>query len=381
MIGLPPSAPLPPEVRERALRKLLSGMDAPPRSRAPYLAAASAALVALTVSTAVSLSGSGPADPVPPAAGAPATTGDPVTDPALLRCTAAVERSGRAASYPPTSSWRVTAVLFHAPSGETVIAIDDAFACFVGTSDVWLSSPHGTPVGGGVEVAQLTPAILVVLNPQRRAVTAPADSIGNGRTALAPTAPVQLMELGVAGSGAGYPIKVAGSYEGPLPAAAPILASVEDRDPPTRAPAPGSPPTDVAALDGCLAGSMPGARPVLRHVVPTAPAAVAATAAGGGRGGLCVAGSSGPLLAAGDIAPVGERTGPGVVAAVARGDVTGALVSVPADVTRVEVRSATGDVAPCTLGDGLAVCTLPGTAAATVTAYKSDGTGVVVPLT
>jgi hypothetical protein len=64
MNGLPPSVPLPPEVRERALGTVLAGMDAAPRTRAPFLAAAAAVVVALTVSVAVALSSSGPADPV-----------------------------------------------------------------------------------------------------------------------------------------------------------------------------------------------------------------------------------------------------------------------------------------------------------------------------
>jgi hypothetical protein len=386
MNGLPPSVPLPPEVRERALGTVLAGMDAAPRTRAPFLAAAAAVVVALTVSVAVALSSSGPADPVPPAAGptlspatsGPAATGDPVTDRALLRCAAAVEKSGRAASYPPTSGWKVTAVLFHASTGETAIAIDDAFACFVGATDVWLSSPDGTPVGGGVEVAQLTPATVVVLNPQRRAVTMPADAISNGRTALAATAPVQLMEVGATGAGAGYPIKVEGAYEGPLPVAAPIVVTVEDRESQTRAPAPGSLATDGAALDACLTASMPGAQPGLRHGVPGVPAAVAATV-GDGRGGFCVAGARGPVFAAGAIPPADGRTGLVVVANAAGAGVTGALIAVPRAVTRVEI-TAGGLGAVCSFQDGLALCTLPGTAGATVAAYQADGSGFLVLL-
>ena len=96
-LDLPAAPPLPSDVRERALRTVLDGIDAPavPARRAPFLAAAAAVVVAIALTTATAISGLGPDDPagldrLPPAAGSGG--GDPHPRPdrrPVCRCRAA----------------------------------------------------------------------------------------------------------------------------------------------------------------------------------------------------------------------------------------------------------------------------------------------------
>lgn len=237
-LDLPPAPPLPPEVRERALRTVLAGIEAPRRRRPRVLAVAAAAVAVLTVAATVALSGLGEQPNEPSldqiATGSPITSGDPHIDEALLRCANAVRTDGRTADYPPTNEWRTTGVLLQSiPMGEeapleTAIAINDSFACFVGPSAVHVSAPQGTAVGTA-SVAWLTPAVLTVLNPQRQPVALIPRAAADVRPGD-PTAPVQLMSFGVSGvNTANYRITVGDSYNGPIPEPTPIAVIVEDR--------------------------------------------------------------------------------------------------------------------------------------------------------
>lgn len=318
MNRLPTPPALPAEVRERALRNVLAGLDAPPRRRrAPFLAAAAAVVAALTVSTVVAVSG-------PHAEGGleqlgsprPVTSGDPVSDPALLRCADAVRAAGRSSSYPSTGTWRVTAVLFHDRVGDTAIAINDVFACFAGPDQVFLSSTRGTPAGAAA-IALLTPAIGVLLDPERISIT-----ISDGGNRPASTAPVQYVEFGTATTpGRGYTINVVASYDGPLPEPAPVGVLVQDEPPWTQAPPPGSTVEGGTALDDCVAGSVPGVRLGLTLDAPGVPAARAGTV-GETYGAFCVTGRERPVVAAGDMPLPADRTAPSVVALVRTNGVT-----------------------------------------------------------
>jgi hypothetical protein len=246
-LDMPPTRPLPADVRERALSTVRAGMDAPAhRKLPPLLAAAAAVVAALTVTTMVAVSGPveqvpGPAEPglEQLASGPPVLSGDPRIDEALVRCADAVVTRGRTADYPPTDQWRATDVLLTSPGGDTAIAINDSFACFAGWSNMWVSSMHGTPAGTAA-IARLAPAIVVVLNPERREIEiVPGD--GRGAEGGAPDAPVQLMLLGSAGMLAGnYWLTVAGSYDDLMPEPGPIGVVVEDR--PSTVPAPPTSP-------------------------------------------------------------------------------------------------------------------------------------------
>lgn len=370
----PPPLPVPPalpaEVRERALRTVLAGIDAPPRRRAPFLAAAAAVVVALTVSTVVAVSGprtDGGLDQL--ASTRPVTTGDPVTDPALLRCADAVQAAGRSSSYPPTRTWRSTAVLFHDRVGDTAIAVNDAFGCFVAPSGTFVSQTRGTPAGAAA-IALLTPATGVVLNPERVSIT-----INDGVIRPASTAPVQYVEFGRATMvGQGYTINAFASYDGPLPAPAPIGVQVQDQPPQSQAPPPGSMVQGGTALDDCLAIEAPGVHLGLTLDARGVPAARAGTV-GDGFGAFCVTGRSRLVFAAGAMPLPADRTAPTVVALSRTEGVTGVLVAVPASSVRAEIEGS-----PCAVGGGLALCSRAGTGAATVTVYDSTGRPASLPL-
>jgi hypothetical protein len=186
--GLPPVPPLEPHVQDRILQNVLTRMDAPAPSRSrrsmPLLTAAAVLLVAIAVTIATTLVGTwsdprpavgGPTteqvlDPLPPeplpADRLPPPTGDPDVDAAIARCATAVVRSGRAAEYPPTTTWR-GAQLDPVPSGylDRLLTIDDAFGCLLTPESVMLSGLTGTPVGG-LQLVRVNPSTLIALNPQ-----------------------------------------------------------------------------------------------------------------------------------------------------------------------------------------------------------------------
>ncbi len=394
-LGLPAAPPLPPDVRDRALRTVLAGMagaGAPVRNRArrwaPLLTAAAVVLVAVVVAL-VALPGArsvgpGPSgapagtptsSPVVPTAASttapaplpadelPAPSGDPATDAALARCATAVVRSGRAAEYPPTSRWRAT---MHVGTGavESELTIDDAFGCLLTPASVVLSGTPGTPERG-VRVVGMAPAMLVVLNPQGRRFT-----IGSGPTAWSDTAPVTFLRAaylqvdGVPADAAtdlgAVPLAVEGGYQGPVGQPEPALTHV-DRALPHRADTP-----DGAELGECLALLPAGTytdpdlwMPVARHEGGgSAPPALVARI-GDLAAGYCIQDPAGGPSFTGGPLPPGPDDAPRPVVRY-QGGAAAILLTAPPGVTRMSVvqRGGPGDPADCTIADGLAMCTL-----------------------
>jgi hypothetical protein len=246
-LQLTPAPPLPDDVRERVLRTVLAGTNAPHRRLAPLVAAAVTVVAVLAgVTTAVSLSGSDAdrPDTLPAASGPPAPTGDAAVDEALSRCAAAVATSGARGEYPPTAEWRVTDVLEQAGErqfSDTELVIDGSFACHAGPFHVWLSTVGGRPAGG-TEVARLAPGTLILFNPQLLLVEVDPGE-GYIRTS---TRPVQIVQL--TPTSENWPTRrliVRGSYDGPLPDPGDVAVEVQDRPIPNQ---------EVPArdLEGCL---------------------------------------------------------------------------------------------------------------------------------
>jgi hypothetical protein len=374
-LGLPPAPPLPPEVRERVRRALLHEIDAMPTPVptparhlrwAPLLTAAAVALVAVVVAAAVALSGVHPDGPGPatgPSAGTaplpesqhPAPTGEALRDAALLRCAAAVVRSGRAGEYPPTGTWTSSPLIAHQTPLEFELVIDDSFGCLLTPTTVVVTGTTGTPLGG-VQVVRLTAGELVLLNPQDRRFT-----IGP-RQQVRPdgTGPLMFYRLDPGVSLGDLRLTVAGEngYSGPIPE--PVAAlTVVDRPLPTR-PA-GAP--DGAELADCL-GSISDFdvhpdlwMPVGRHDVGgTAPRALVARISDVAAGFCIQDPTAGPTFTFGPLPAPGDR--PALVVPY-DGGASAALVTAPPGVTRVVVSPRTGSAGAndCTIMDGLAMCT------------------------
>lgn len=384
-LNLPPAPPLPPEVRDRALRTVLEGMTAPIPGRgrrwAPLLTAAAVVLVAATSVAVVTVSDDAPAGPalLPPATGTPAPppttgpllaplpdaehpapSGDPATDAALARCATAVVRSGHAADYPPTAEWHSTQ---HGGSGavESQLTIDDSFGCLVTPGSVAVSGT-GKDATTGAQVVSMSPDVLVVLNPQGRRFT-----LGSGDKAWSDTARVTFLrtsELQVDGAPVGastsledLPLSVDGGYTGTVRDVVAAI-TVADRDLPQRADTP-----DGAELTSCLASpesdryTDPGLWvPVGRQDGGgTAPGAIIARI-GDVAAGFCVDDpAGGPTFRGAPLPAPSDR--PQRVLAY-RGGASALLITAPPGTTRVEVRLAggSGGARDCAIADGLAAC-------------------------
>jgi hypothetical protein len=341
--------------------------------RWPVLAAA-AAVVTVLLASVVAVGSSGGAPELHPARPPTAAADHALpTDPDLRRCAAAVATAGKADQYRPFDQWRITGTLIDSPGGERAIAIDDGFACYLGASEVRVSSPQGQ-VFGPVAAARLAPALVVVLNPERlpvRSALLPAD-LGTAKTD-----PVQLVEYGVAFEPGANVRVVAGDYDGPLPDVGPNLVTVQDRPSTSYAPKPGERPEDVlgTCLDGRLPWESARGRPwklVLVHSVDgKATAMVGRDDAG--YAGFCYLAGSGPYFVGG---AVQERPDAYVVASV--DDPAGTqmvLVAVPGGVQRVEVHRADRTGATCDLMDEFALCDRAGPDSSIYTFESRDGSG------
>jgi hypothetical protein len=384
-LRLPPAPPLPHEVRERVLRTVLDERDdrgtttatlwgRRARRWAPLLTAAAVVLVAVVV--AMTLRGAPPpaAGPAAPVTGPtvtltddrplsadelPAPTGDEERDAALVRCATAVARSDRAADYPPTSAWRSSELYAWGIFMDGLLVIDDAFGCMLTPTSVIVTATTGPSVGG-VQVLGLTDRNVALLNPQQRRYTIgpPGLTIADNGAAVMFYPPIPETPLD------GVRITVEGDdgYDGPLPQPAPPL-TVVDRPLPTRPDTP-----EGAELGDCLERNFPGVVehlelwvPVGRHDVGvTAPPALVARM-GDLYAGVCVPDPPrDPFFASGVLPAPGDR--PQVVVRYHAGS-EGVLLTVPADVTRVEIALVTGpssDPTACTIVDGLAACTIDG---------------------
>lgn len=231
-LDLPSRIPLPDDVRRRALDRVLDGIEEPaPRRLRPELVAA-AVVVALLVGLTVALSGFRPQEPPLVAATPPGPEPSEVdirsTEGMVSRCAAALPE------VVGVPGWQVTMTQYLGGS-DTVIVIDDRFACLLTPVSVSVSATSGTSMGEA-SVVGLGPAVVAVLNPQRRVVE--VDGAESTYTS-APDAPVQLLALPGPGS-SGTTVRVEGSFDGPLPDPEPPVLTVEDRTLPER-PGYGSP--------------------------------------------------------------------------------------------------------------------------------------------
>lgn len=397
-LQLPLAPPLPAEVRERALAKVLAEAEPPRRRRGPFLAVAAAVVTTLAVTTSVALLGLGRADLQPLQQPAPGidhgeVTGPPEPNPAptdrfgapippvstpeydavMARCAAGVRQAGRESDYPPVDSWKVTGILLK-DTWEKAVVVDNAFACYADDTTVHVSATRGVPAGG-VEIVRLAPAFLAVLNPQR--LSHEVDSLGFW------TSPMTLVRLGRAmepasdfhltvvarASGSG----IERSWNQQMPEPGDIAVTVQDRSPDLARMARPAPAQD---LGRCLADNLwkappmvPAWTPVLRHEQSgSEPAAVGRV--GESEVGFCYADPAGPIFAAGPMPGSGGRTSPGLIVAIrAVNDIRVALVAVPVDSTRVEIAVPGGLATACTAKEGFALCTQRGTAAMEVRIY------------
>lgn len=170
-IPLPTAPPLPEEVRERALRTLLTGMDAPRSRRAvPLLAAAAVIAILLSAVGAVALLNGAPNSRDPGVASGPSAAGNGVDgSSALARCEAAATGSERAADYPPSGEWNLTGDIPHIGVDE-LIMVNHSFLCHTSPATVSVSPVRGTVVGD-VQVVRVSEDWLGVLNPARAVVS------------------------------------------------------------------------------------------------------------------------------------------------------------------------------------------------------------------
>jgi hypothetical protein len=307
-LKLPPAPPLPPEVRERVLAKVLAEMDNPRRRRGPLLAVAAAVVTTLAVTTSVALAGldrteiqpllPSPA-PVPTEQGwplQPDSTGQiGQMDPYFLaRCANAVQQTGHAADYPPVAEWKATFVM-GTGALEPEVVINDSFACLLTPATVTVSRPS-TATTPDVTVVTMSRGDLVVLNPKNRMVTIGTDPDksrvigGSGRPGGGErdVAPVTFVMTYAGEKPADMHVKVQDGpggkvfYDGPVTGGPvpvePPLVTFKDRPVPEP---PDSP--DVRALRTCIdkapthAYSNPELwTPVLRHDVPGSPKALVA---------------------------------------------------------------------------------------------------------
>jgi hypothetical protein len=356
-LDLPTAPPLPPDVRQRALRTVLQRIEdddvAPSarRRRAPFLAAAAAVVTTLLASLAtVGIVAVGPdlrsASPPPVADGSVPLPADPD----LHRCAAAVESAGRTADFPPFDTWRVMGVLLQSPGGQDhAIAINDAFACFLGRTAVRLSDPEGHAFGP-VAVARLAPALLVVANPQRVLVEVEESP---GTWGQGSREPLQIVQVQPGMQGWGTLLRAGGS-EGPMPNPKAEPVTVQDRAITTIAPTPGAPPEQQ--LSNCLDHNLGrGWKLVLVRTVDGRATAMVGRSDSDAVG-FCRTNADGLFFQGGRL---DSRSGTAVVTAVTDPPGTRiALVRVPAEVTRLEVRSAVGST-PCDRMYDVALCDIP----------------------
>lgn len=180
-LQLPPAPPLPAEVRERVLARVLAEIDLPQRRRrGPIVAVAAAVVTTLAVSASVALVGLGRTEIQPLLQPAPTEQSWPLPpestnvvgqlDPYLLaRCANAVQQSGHAGDYPPVAEWRATFTM-GAGALEPEVIINDSFACLL-TPAVVTVSPPVEVTKADLTIVEMSRGDLVVLNPKNRMVT------------------------------------------------------------------------------------------------------------------------------------------------------------------------------------------------------------------
>jgi hypothetical protein len=371
----PGRAPLPDDVRHRALGTVLAGLDdAPPRRGTALPLAVAAAVAAVLVSIGLTVGPAGPtADPAAPPPGTsaspPAPPAPPVS-PSSSSPTDAERCAALARDLPgtdPRAAAETSVTAEHELGSDRVLVLDDALACLATPDRVTVSEPGGTPVGEAT-VSRLGPAVVAVHNPLLRRVDVAELP---GVTVLgAPTAPVRLVLLPGPGL-PDIPVRVAGSFDGLLPEPAPPAATERDRVLPVR---PAGTAED-ADLDACLDRRAPWQDsrgelfvPVLRHEPGGGRPPVLLARIGDTDAGLCTLRADGPQF---DVVPLDPAT---TVQTAPGADWATALLVVPAGTRSADVA---GD--PCSLGEGLALCTGVDEGA-TVTLVGPDGpTRVVLP--
>lgn len=389
-LQLPLAPPLPAEVRERALAKVLAEAEPTRRRRGPFLAVAAAVVTTLAVTTSVALLGVGQTDlhpmlPPTPAESWPISDGSDASF--IARCANAVQQSGHAGDYPPVSEWRTQAMGTGAL--ETDIVINDSFACQLRPATVTVSPPL-TATSADLTLVRMASDRLVLLNPKNLMVTIgakPEFSIILGGPAFPPHREgrsVDLVAFVVAHLGKipeDVRIKVqdgpvdAISYDGPVVGGPvdmlPPLVTYKDRPIPET---PDSP--DVAALRDCM--NLPQSadvepelwRPLGRHEVAGNPKALVAKIGEVGVGFCLLEPPPGhipdlyrkfqgfPLL------PL-ERPGAAqfLYGGAPVGELREAMLRVPPGVVRVQMTmrppGAPVQNADCSVLSDIAMCTLP----------------------
>jgi hypothetical protein len=418
-LELPPAPPLPAEVRDRVLRRVVHRMDAPaaPARKLTSLAAAAAMVVAIAVTTVTSVTGFGPDDPagldrLPPATvtdGGPgaATGGDPGADPfagvelpppsgqpatdlALARCAAAVVHSGRAGEYPPTREWRAT-LHMGSDAVESDVEINDSFACLVSPGSVAVSGLTGTPAGE-VQVVRMSAGQLVVLNPDGREF-----AIGLPAKMLISEDRVTFVDIYSGETPDEMRLTVTGGYDGSVPEPVQALV-VADRDLPERPDTP-----DGRYLDECFDRLPTHVHvndrlwiPVGWHDVGGAAPPALMARIGNLAAGFCMTDAVyGPAFAEAPLHP-DRLSGLASPIVFHRGEGSAVLMAVSPEVSRVEIAAVPHGPTPrsaappqqepvaeagCTILDGFAMCTIDSRQQETipqareqvvVTAYTAD---------
>jgi hypothetical protein len=400
-LQLPPAPPLPDEVRDRVLRTVLAGTQAPRRRFAPLVAAAVAVATTVAVTAAVTMTGGGGSAAQQESA---APQDDPAVAEALSRCAAAVTGSESRGNYPPPVEWRITDVL-PMPNDTTeeddpgiALVINGSFACHPDRYVVWVSTVGGAPAGA-IQVAQLTGFEFVLFNQQRLAVEVGFD---DGRTQSS-TAPVQIISISpwVVG-GPVRRIVVPGSYDGPAPNPENVGITVQDRP----IPEPGPPPQEIqeaeeverqmaeqsVRLTSCLARWLlpveertgtPHETVLTQEAYEGTPAALVGRVSGE-RAAFCYdGGPGGPVGADGALVP-DPPVATGMVTSLRRDGLVVALVQVAPDVERIEIATApqpgtTGSGTTCTVQNGFALCMLRAEGPVDVRIF-TGGTGTTMPV-
>lgn len=383
-LDLPSSVPLPDDVRHRALDRVLAGIGKPAPRRVTWFPALLAASVVVAVVVTTTFAVSRTAEPPTLEVAAPPAT---VVSPELDRCADAVDEAGRAGDYPPRAGWALTAGAAAAEGADSVVVVNDRFACLLTPVSVAVTPVTGTPMGDA-SLAQLGPSVLAVLNPQRRTVTVDDPDI----EVVGADQPVTLWLLDGVGMPAGVSAVVEDTacstctpYDDPLPTPAPPLVVQEDRALPERT----ARDADSIDLDGCLTAAPGWANsrpefwiPAGRHDDGSSAPPVLLARIDGLYAGFCVLADDGPRFTAGPLPPPAGEPPPQIVAVDPGNDaLTSVLLTVPGGTVRGEIDSrpppdseAGGQGSSCTIVDGLMFCATGGPRGShTVYMFGSDG--------
>jgi hypothetical protein len=313
------------------------------------------------------------------------------------RCRAAVASSGRADEYPDVAGWTVTEEL---PTRgiDRLLAINNAFLCYVSPTRVWVSSTTGVEANG-VQVVKAGPDLFGLLNPHGLGVSWGIETSNSALSSEPSTAAVQAIDLAnVVATNVNVGVRDVGGqyYLERLPETAPDPIVVVDRPMPTR----DSATVDGAALDACVrprptdpnetAGLMnPLTRtvagesepelwqPLARIDLPDGGFALSARI-GEGYSGVCLRTGDGWFWSGTDIRHLDYPADP-AVAVNGLGPRDGAptrvwLILLADDVDRVEMTTDGGVAVPCEVRAGQALCAGGTTGQVTLTCFDASGT-------